>query len=278
MQRRPDLASDAGRGQRLSHKVAGENTEGCALLPVAVPRTSPTIRSTYFVVSNLHRSQDRGSPSVHRAVRHVNGWHKRLTPGRQSFLVSASLPAIAVMQPTLVREPFHREGWVYEEKYDGWRMVAYKHGQQVRLVSRNGRDHTERFAELAAAIAALPAHTLILDGEVCVFDEDLVSQFHLLGEPHPDVVATPPMYMAFDLLYLEGLDLRARPLTDRRWRLERAIEGSAHVLPARRLPDHGLVAWELVKQRGYGGPGGQARAIAVSAGADAELAQGQGAL
>jgi bifunctional non-homologous end joining protein LigD len=61
------------------------------------------------------------------------------------------------------------------------------------------------------------------------------------------------MYMAFDLLYLEGLDLRARPLADRRWRLERAIEESTHVLPARRLPDHGLMAWELVKQRGYEG-------------------------
>jgi bifunctional non-homologous end joining protein LigD len=88
---------------------------------------------------------------------------------------------------------------------------------------------------------------------VCVFDTDLVSQFHLLGEPHPDVVATPPLYMAFDLLYLEGLDLRARPLADRRSRLERAIEGSGHVLPARRLPDHGLVAWDVVKQRYYEG-------------------------
>lgn len=58
------------------------------------------------------------------------------------------------MQPTLVREPFHRDGWVYEEKYDDWHMVAYKHGQQVRLVSRNGRDPTERFADLAAAITA----------------------------------------------------------------------------------------------------------------------------
>jgi bifunctional non-homologous end joining protein LigD len=132
-------------------------------------------------------------------------------------------------------------------------MVAYQHGQQVRLVSRNGRDHTDRFRDLATAIAALPAHTLILDGEVCVFDEDLVSQFHLLGEPHDDVVATPPMYMAFDLLYLEGLDLRPRPLADRRWRLERAVEGNAHVLPARRLPDHGLVAWDVVKKRGYEG-------------------------
>ena len=44
------------------------------------------------------------------------------------------------MQPAFVAEPFHRDGWVYEEKYDGWRMVAYKNGNDVRLVSRNGRD------------------------------------------------------------------------------------------------------------------------------------------
>jgi bifunctional non-homologous end joining protein LigD len=59
------------------------------------------------------------------------------------------------MQPAFVAEPFHRDGWVYEEKYDGWRMVAYKNGNDVRLVSRNGREHTDRFADLAAAVAAL---------------------------------------------------------------------------------------------------------------------------
>jgi hypothetical protein len=96
------------------------------------------------------------------------------------------------MQPTLVAEPFHREGWVYEEKSDGWRIVAYKEGPKVRLVSRNGRDHTDRLSDLAAAIAALPAHTLILDGEVCVFDEDLVSQFQLLGEPY--IASGRPFY------------------------------------------------------------------------------------
>src|SRR5262249_11253947 len=59
------------------------------------------------------------------------------------------------MAPTLVRAPFHRDGWVYEEKVDGWRMLAYKDGDRVRLVSRNGRDHTRRFADLDAAVAAL---------------------------------------------------------------------------------------------------------------------------
>jgi ATP-dependent DNA ligase len=58
---------------------------------------------------------------------------------------------------------------VYEEKYDGWRIVGFKDGTRVRLVSRTGRDHAGRFPDLAANIASLPASTLILDGSVCVF-------------------------------------------------------------------------------------------------------------
>ena len=61
------------------------------------------------------------------------------------------------MAPTLVRPPFHRDGWVYEEKVDGWRILAYKDGPRVRLISRNAVDHTARFRELAAAIARLRA-------------------------------------------------------------------------------------------------------------------------
>ena len=62
--------------------------------------------------------------------------------------MSSELPVVAVRQPTLVREPFHRQGWVYEEKYDGWRMVAYKHGPQVRRPHQDGggRDITRRVA------------------------------------------------------------------------------------------------------------------------------------
>ena len=53
-------------------------------------------------------------------------------------------PTLVLMAPTLVREPFARPGWVYEEKVDGWRIVAYKDGARVRLVSRNGRDRRDR--------------------------------------------------------------------------------------------------------------------------------------
>jgi bifunctional non-homologous end joining protein LigD len=87
------------------------------------------------------------------------------------------LPVVQPIQPMLTK-PFHRDGWVYEEKYDGWRIGAYKDGRHVRLVSRRGVDHTERFADIAAAVRCLPARTLILDGEVCVFDDAVVS--HML--------------------------------------------------------------------------------------------------
>src|SRR5437870_13287777 len=65
------------------------------------------------------------------------------------------VPQYSVMIPTLVRKPFHRDGWVYEEKVDGYRMLAYKDGARVRLVSRNGVDHTRRYPDVAAAVARL---------------------------------------------------------------------------------------------------------------------------
>jgi len=110
-------------------------------------------------------------------------------------------------------------------------------------------DHTKRFAEIAGAIAHLPARSLILDGEVAVFDEALVSHIHLLMDPPEGAVITPPVFMAFDCLYSRGRDLRALPLKDRRKVMEEEIDGSP-ILPARRLPENGLEAWELVQERG----------------------------
>src|SRR5262245_59425546 len=87
------------------------------------------------------------------------------------------------MAPTQVREPFHRDGWVYEETVDGWRMLAYKDGARVRLLSRSGRDHTRRFHDIAVAVSKLSARSLVLDGEVAIFDQKLRSRFEWLREP-----------------------------------------------------------------------------------------------
>jgi bifunctional non-homologous end joining protein LigD len=84
---------------------------------------------------------------------------------------------VELMHPPLVHQPFHRDGWVYEEKVDGYRLLACSAGGGARLVSRNGRDHTTRFPGVTAAVLALGHAPLMLDGEVAVFDGQLLSRF-----------------------------------------------------------------------------------------------------
>jgi bifunctional non-homologous end joining protein LigD len=105
----------------------------------------------------------------------------------------------------------------------------------------------------AAAIAKLSARALVLDGDVAIFDERLRSRFDWLREPDGDAVATPPMFMAFDLLHQDGRELKGRPLRDRRVRLESAVAGSEFVLPVRRLAKNGFEAWSEVIARDYEG-------------------------
>jgi len=157
------------------------------------------------------------------------------------------------MHATELPKPFHRDGWVYEEKYDGWRMVAEKVGNQVRLTSRNGLDHTKRFPEVVKAVEELDAPSLIIDGEIAIFDRQLISRFEWLRARPRNEVATPPIYMVFDLLDLGGEDLRTRPLRERRQALEQLAADCQLVMPTRRLPANGLKAWEEVLRGNYEG-------------------------
>ena|SRR5437899_710424 len=94
--------------------------------------------------------------------------------------------------------------------------MAYRQGDAVRLLSRAGIDCAGRFRELAAAIASLPASTLILDGEVAVFDDQLRSRLDFLRRPDPQALVTPPIYVTFDCVYVDERDLRHCPLGARR--------------------------------------------------------------
>jgi bifunctional non-homologous end joining protein LigD len=157
------------------------------------------------------------------------------------------------MRATELPKPFHREGWVYEEKYDGWRMVAEKADREVTLTSRSGLDHTRRFPELVKAIAELDISSLILDGEIAIFDGQLISRFEWLRNRPKHAVSTPRTYMVFDLLALEGEDLRTRPQRERRQALEQLVAGHRLIIPARQLPANGLEAWEEVLRCNYEG-------------------------
>jgi bifunctional non-homologous end joining protein LigD len=157
------------------------------------------------------------------------------------------------MQPTQVATPFHREGWVYEEKVDGWRMVAVKADGDVRLISRNGLDHTRRFPELVKDLIALKPKTFTLDGEVAVYDQALISRFEWLRSLPKDEPATLPVYMVFDVLELGGKDLRGEPLHERRRVLRRLVNGRRMILLVRHLSTNGLKAWEEALARGLEG-------------------------
>jgi len=149
--------------------------------------------------------------------------------------------------------PLPSGGWVYEEKYDGWRILALKADGEVRLLSRNGRDHARRFGELARVIAALPESTLILDGEVAIFDDHLISRFEWLRHGTRESLSTPPIYMVFDVLQVRRQDLRQEPLRTRRKVLEGLVDGQRLLLPARRFSGSGVEAWREVEVKGYEG-------------------------
>jgi bifunctional non-homologous end joining protein LigD len=152
------------------------------------------------------------------------------------------------MLATLVAAPFDRPGWDYEEKYDGDRMLAYKEGGRVRLVSRNGKDRTDRFSAIAEAIQKLRPRALLLDGEVVVFDRKQVSRFQLLQQGRGDAV-----YVVFDCLYSDGRDLRKEPLRNRRAVLAGAIREAQGLRLSRLLPANGVKAYALAARRGYEG-------------------------
>ena len=152
------------------------------------------------------------------------------------------------MLATLIGNPFDKPGWVYEEKYDGYRVLAYKEGDRVTLLSRNDKDRTLMFPEIAKAVCALPVCTVLLDGEVVAFDRKNVSRFQLLQQG--DV---KPAYAVFDCLYVNGKDLRSQSLSSRRSVLEMIVRNGKQILLSRRLSDNGITAYRMAKARGFEG-------------------------
>ncbi len=108
--------------------------------------------------------------------------------------------------------------WLYEVKFDGFRVLAVKNGATVELWSRNRKPLQARFPEVAAAVRRLPIRSCVLDGEVCALTPQGLSSFQLLQNQEEG--APPIVYYAFDLLWEGARDLRALPLMERKTRLD----------------------------------------------------------
>jgi bifunctional non-homologous end joining protein LigD len=127
------------------------------------------------------------------------------------------------MLAKLVSEPPAGNGWVYERKLDGLRCIAVKSGDRVELWSRSQQSFLGRFGGIAGAIGGLSAADLVLDGEIVALEGDRTS-FSLLQRPGS--TAKPFLY-AFDVLHLNGDDLRSQPLLERKRLLGKVVKGTS---------------------------------------------------
>src|SRR4051794_26257274 len=128
----------------------------------------------------------------------------------------------APMLATLAGELPHGPGWLFEVKWDGYRIVARLSAGDARLRTRKDQDYTERFAGVARELTkALKTPDCVLDGEVCALDEQGRPSFSAMQQGK---AATPIVYYLFDLLEVEGEPLIDLPLTDRRARLEELLD------------------------------------------------------
>jgi bifunctional non-homologous end joining protein LigD len=118
------------------------------------------------------------------------------------------------------------DGWLHELKLDGYRMQARKSGGKVQMLTRSGLDWTARMPSIAAAVAALPAETMTLDGEAVVLAEDGTTNFADLQASFQDGAKNPLTYFAFDLLHLDGHNTRGLPLKERKAMLAELLAGA----------------------------------------------------
>jgi len=158
-------------------------------------------------------------------------------------------------------KPFDDPGWLFEIKWDGYRAVAFVDDGRLRLVSRNQNDLTAQYPELQELPEFIRAKTAVLDGEVVALDEAGRSSFSLIqqrtgirriGKHVAPKAGIPVLYYAFDLLYLDGFDLRRVELEQRKKKLAEIIQAGGPVRYSEHF-DHGVQLFEAAQQKGLEG-------------------------
>jgi bifunctional non-homologous end joining protein LigD len=182
----------------------------------------------------------------------------RLTPGK-----------VKPMLAQLTKEPFSKPGWLYELKYDGYRVhaaaacgAAPGRRGEGRLFYRSGKEATAIFPEIVRALAGLPYPSLLLDGELVVLDEEARPSFQLLQQRaqlsrRTDIEAAavrlPATLYLFDLLGFDDLDLRSLPLTERKALLHRVLPAAGPLRFADHVEERGDALYDEVRRRGLEG-------------------------
>src|SRR5262245_31737747 len=153
---------------------------------------------------------------------------------RPSSLPDAPVPMLA----TLAAEPFDNPNWIFEPKYDGLRVLIRFDGEELTLISRNGKTQNFQFPDVVAGLEKALTRPTVLDGEIVCFDAEgrtsfraLQQRFHLLdpAEIRARAKRHPAYLFLFDLLWLDGQDLSGEPLAERKRLLREAVAWSDRV-------------------------------------------------
>jgi DNA ligase D-like protein (predicted ligase) len=177
-----------------------------------------------------------------------------LDEGERARLIRSPFPAwVEPMKAVLTDERFSSDEWIYERKFDGIRCLAFRHGGEVRLLSRNQLSLNSRFADVASAVGTATDAACVLDGEVVAFSGGKTS-FERLQQRGERPVSI--YYYIFDLLYLEGYDVRSLSTRSRKRLLKGTLafggplrttshrnrDGEAYYVEACRRGWEGLIA------------------------------------
>jgi bifunctional non-homologous end joining protein LigD len=166
------------------------------------------------------------------------------------------------MLATSIDTPFDASDWLFEIKWDGYRAITFIENGKARLVSRNQNDLTPRYPELKDLPKFVKAKNAILDGEVVALDAEGRASFSLMqqrtgfrpggrrGEANADVLV---LYYAFDLLYLDGYDLRKLPLEERKKKLLSIIVAGDALRYSDHYEQQGKALFKVAEQKGLEG-------------------------
>lgn len=178
---------------------------------------------------------------------------EKKSPGKKAAKKKkAKLPSyFTPMLATLVDEPFDAEGWMYEVKWDGYRALAFVNDEEVELRSRNDKSFNEKFYPVHAALQSL-GWNAVLDGEVVVTDERGIANFGALQNWRSEADGEL-FYYVFDLLWLDGKDLRDLPLSERRALLEQLDFGDGIVRLSTAFKGSGTEFFDIARKMGLEG-------------------------
>jgi bifunctional non-homologous end joining protein LigD len=154
-------------------------------------------------------------------------------------------PDLRPMLATLTDKPFDDPDWVFETKWDGFRAVAVASPGHASLYSRNGNDISRKYPTVCEALARIK-HDAVLDGELVALDDRGRSRFQLLQNAEREPVRL--LYCVFDLLYLDGKDLRGKTLLERKAELKKVLPKSRLLLYSTHVVGQGIRAFNRAKR------------------------------